>query len=594
MRCIFVFFLLLTPAALWAQSAEIESLLHNNAYLVGRGEDRDFERADKLALADLSKLISVTIQSSFLDIKIEENMEFSEFVESVIKSYSSAIFDGAERKTEQLRNGNYRVIRYILKTDKNKIFTQREAKIREYVRAARRAEDVNDFDIALRDYYWALVLLQSHPERNGIAVEIDGENRLLTVLLPGKIQDLLRGVKLTAENRTTGTENCMVYIAAENSRGRIENLNLKYYDGQEFIPACIKDGKGAIYLPLDYLSNVSSVNVSIDYQFNDQLGSIPLDEEVKMVAEQIFIPFDNQKNIDIGKAPQKARQPEIIKGESVGEEALIELTQELVDAIKSRNYESVKGLFSDAGYQQFMKIMNYGQVKLYEGEHEVKFVKFGDRTLIRSIPLVIQLTDKSKKVIYDAICPIVEKGMITWVNFTIDDRDAADAIERGEATGDLDERLLCLTFMEYYKTVFSLKDLQRVADIFRDDAVIFVGYPKGTTPVSQDLGEAIAKAIDMKDFELVRLSKSEYLDRLEKKAFRNPFVNIHFSELEVARRSSTKPIFAIQLHQDYYSTNYADQGWLLIFTDNSDTTQPQIFFRCWQPKKFLDISDIKL
>jgi hypothetical protein len=238
--------------------------------------------------------------------------------------------------------------------------------------------------------------------------------------------------------------------------------------------------------------------------------------------------------------------------------------------------------------------MNYGKVKLYEGEHSIEFVPFGDRMLIRSIPLVIQLTDRSKKVIYDAICPIVEDGKVSWINFTIADREAEDLIASGEAVGDLSERLLCLTFMEYYKTVFELKDIKRVSDIFRDDAVIFVGYPKGTAPVPKYLGEAIQKSVDMKDFELIRLSKSEYLDRLEKKTFTNPFVNIHFSDMTFSRRASTKPIYAIQLHQDYYSTNYADQGYLLLFTDNSDSTQPKIFFRCWQPKKFLDISDIKI
>lgn len=591
MKNLIIFILFMFPLVLLAQPAGIESILNNDAYLVGRGEDRNFERADQLALADLSRLISVTIQSSFLDVQRESNLELSEFAESVIKTYSSSIIDGAERKTEQLRNGDYRVIRYLLKADKNKIFRQREAKIREYVKTGSRAEDVNNFDIALRNYYWALVLLQSHPERNEIFAEVGGESKLLTVFLPARIQDLLRGVKLKAANRTEGDENCVINISAENNRGCIGNLNLKYFDGEEFIPASVKDGKGAIYLPKNYLDNVSVINAIIDYQFNDQLGSIPLDEEVKMVAEQIFIPFDNQKNISIGNAPQKALKPEI---QSIDDDELIQMTQDLVDAIKSRNFASVREQFSDQGYEQFLQLMNYGEVRLYEGRHSIKFVRFGDRILIRTIPLVIQLTDRSQKVVYDEISPIVENGRIVWTNFTINDRDAEDAINRGTQMGDLNERLLCLTFMEYYKTIFALKDIQRISDIFRDDAVIFVGYAKGSAPVPQYLGDAIHKSVSLEDFELIRLSKSEYLERLEQKAFRNPFVNIQFSELEVDRRSAAKPIFAIQLRQDYYSTNYADKGYLLLFTDNSDSSQPKIFFRCWQPKKFLDIYDIKI
>jgi len=82
------------------------------------------------------------------------------------------------------------------------------------------------------------------------------------------------------------------------------------------------------------------------------------------------------------------------------------------------------------------------------------------------------------------------------------------------------------------------------------------------------------------------------MQRLEQIAFRNPFVNIQFSELEIVRRSDSPPVFGIQLRQNYYSTNYADEGYLLLFTDNSDTNAPKIFFRCWQPEKFLEISDL--
>lgn len=594
MRFFIFIAIILCAFVVTAQPSKLDDILNNDAYLVGMGEDRDYERADKLALADLSRLISVNVESSFLDLQSETNLELSTFTESLIKTYSTAIFDGAERYTEPLSEGGYRVYRYILKSDRNKIFGQREAKIRQYVTLAGRAEDVNDYDIALRDYYWALVLLQSHPDRGGISMEIGGESKLLTVYLPAKVQDLLRDVRIKVENRTSGGDNSALYVNAENSRGKINNLNLKYFDGEEFIPARIKDGKGALHLPNAYLENVNEVRLTIDYVFRDQLGAIPLDEEVKMVSEQIFIPFDNQKTISHGAAPNEPVEPVISRsGNLESDDELVDLTQNLVSAVKTRDFDSVKDYFSEQGYEQFLKIMNYGKVSLYEGQHSVNFVRFGDRILIRSIPLVIQLTDRSKKVIYESICPIVEDGKITWVNFTINDQDAQDAIERGESVGDLEERLLCLTFMEYYKTVFTLKDLGRVSDIFSDDAVIFVGYAKGTAPVPKYLGEAIAKSIDMKDFELIRLSKSEYLERLEQKAFKNPFVNIHFSELEVARRSPTKPIFAIQLHQDYYSTNYADQGYLLIFTDNSDTTQPKIFFRCWQPKKFLNIGDLQ-
>ena len=290
--------ILIIPAMLFAQATGIDNLLNNPDYLVGLGEVENFEQADEKALANLSQLISVSVQSSFIDIQRESGTELSEFTEQVIKTYSAAIINGAERKTE-LKGNKYRVIRYILKADKNKIFAEREAKILEYVKTGIRAEDVNNFDIALRNYYWALILLRSHPNNKAIYFkESVDDSVLLTVFLPDHIRNLLREVRLKAENFTKGENNYVIYISAENNKGKISNLNLKYYDGAEFIPASLKDGKGAIFLPRDYFQNIDAVTVIIDYEFKDLLGSIPQDEEVKLVSEYVLIPrFDNQKKM---------------------------------------------------------------------------------------------------------------------------------------------------------------------------------------------------------------------------------------------------------------------------------------------------------
>ncbi len=592
MRHLFVTVFLIFPALVFAQSAEIQALIDNDDYLAGQGRDRNLDRADRRALADLSSLISVTVKSEFRMVTQELNLDLDEFTESIIETYSSAVFTGAERKSDILKNGEYLVVRYIKKTEAGRIFDERREQIKAYVKAGRRAEDVNNFDVALRNYYWALVLLKSHPEQNSIYYKEGADSALLTIELPEKIRGLLRGVRLEAENVTSGANYKVINISAENDRGAIANLNLKYFDGEEFFPAVIKDGKGALCVPIDYLDNVGEINATIDYEFNEVLGGRALNEDVKAVIEQIFIPFDNQKTISVRSAPDKALRPEIKSEEDAATDELIRIAGGLVRAIKNRDFESIRDDFSEEGFEQFMKIMNYGKVRLYEGEHEIKFVKYGQSVLIRTIPLTIQLTDRSRKVIHDDVCPIVEDGKIVWTNFALNDHEAQDAIRRGEKMGDLDERLTCLTFMEYYKTIFALKEIQRIADIFRDDAIIFVGRPVGRTPVPKHLGEAVKKVVHLKDYELVKYNKEEYLKNLESKVFVNPFVNIQFSEMDIDRRSAEKPVFGIQLRQDYYSTNYADAGYLLLYTDNSDSSQPKIFFRCWQPEKFVDMYDV--
>ncbi len=592
----FVIYILIFP--MLAIASDMDIILKSNAYLVGRGENVDFDRADQRALADLISQISVTVESEFKDVIRETDKDLKSFAESIVTSYSSAILANVEKKTDKLKNGAWVVYRYIKKADKNKIFRLRKEKIIYYVKTGLRAKDVNDFDIALKSLYWALILLKSHPEKNEIYYSDGEEKHPLNILLPVEIKGMLDVVKLNVSNIVESSGSNAVYIKAFNDKGRINNMKLKYFDGESMIPANIKDGKGAIYLPSNYCKSVAEVDAAVDYMFNDLLGDNPEDEEVKMVSGYISIAFDNNKSISLKKAPKKSVQPEIQKTENRGEEELASITQALLDAIKTRNFRAVEEYFSPEGYRQFKNIMNYGKVRLFEGEHSIHFVPFGDRMMIRSIPIVTQLTDRHKRVVHDDIVPIIEDGKIVWTNFAINDRDAQDAIERGEQCEDLQERLTCLTFMEYYKTIFALKDLAKITEVFTDDAVIFVGYVKNTEEIDPKLKDLVRANLSEENFEKQRLTKTDYINRLRTKAFVNPFVNIQFSDMEIIRRSETPPIFGIQLYQDYYSTNYADTGYLMLLTDNTHPKEPRIFFRYWQPERITDkaftVGDFKL
>ena len=42
--------------------------------------------------------------------------------------------------------------------------------------------------------------------------------------------------------------------------------------------------------------------------------------------------------------------------------------------------------------------------------------------------------------------------------------------------------------------------------------------------------------------------------------------------------------YAIQIKQDYYSSNYGDSGYLFLYVDMNDPDNPVIKVRTWQPK----------
>ena len=137
--------------------------------------------------------------------------------------------------------------------------------------------------------------------------------------------------------------------------------------------------------------------------------------------------------------------------------------------------------------------------------------------------------------------------------------------------------------MEYYKTAYCLKRIDYLESIFDENALIIVGK---VLKKAKQL-EGVYYNLDANKIEYIRLSKYEYLDRLKRVFASNEFVNIHFQDNEVKRKADEK-VFGIQISQYYYSTNYADKGYLFLMVDLKDSLNPKIYVRTWQPEKDSD------
>ena len=86
----------------------------------------------------------------------------------------------------------------------------------------------------------------------------------------------------------------------------------------------------------------------------------------------------------------------------------------------------------------------------------------------------------------------------------------------------------------------------------------------------------------------IKLTKQEYLDRLRMVFKSNEVVNIQFDENTVKKARPDSKIYGIQIAQNYYSTSYADKGYLFLMIDLNDSLNPKIYVRTWQPTKNSD------
>jgi len=168
---------------------------------------------------------------------------------------------------------------------------------------------------------------------------------------------------------------------------------------------------------------------------------------------------------------------------------------------------------------------------------------------------------------------------ISSLSFALSDVAIGDIVNKPTGFGTLDEKYFLISFMEHYKTAFALKRLDYIESIFADEALIIVGH-------------VVEKVRDVENpwlnHDVVRFntqSKQQYLSNLAANFRRNEFINIRFEDNIVRKTERDDKIYGIQIAQHYYSSTYADKGYLFLMIDLSDTLNPLIYVRTWQPEK---------
>lgn len=604
-----VLLILCSSIYMFAQISAEELINNEDKYIWGKGTGSTLEEADLLAMKNLNESISCEIKSSFVE-QVDElrkktgNQEvitLEEYASRVVETTASNFIKNAERLTHVYdpANNYFEVFRYIRREDKDAIFESRKERAKEYRGRAEEGFEVLDINQVLIDYYSSLLLVNSHPDRDKIRVKQEnGVQKNLKLLIEKKLKNTLLGVTVFSESVKEMGNYYRMNIRATYDGKNISLLYFQYFDGNNVIKGSISDGVGAI----DIYRGYYEANTKFDLDLYFGKGKLDktqlIDEELQSLEDFLYSDnFPNRKKI---YKPSKEMQNLVVEAEEFNELALQHpvskprkqdinhIMEEIVDAMRVRDYNGVRNYFTDRGFDQFMEIMNYGEVSVFEDEYQIRLVEIGNRTQVRSIPAMFKLKEPgNNKLFSEKLCFLFEDNKICWINFALEDHYIEDAIRRNQYTNDFHERLSGINFMEYYNTIFNLKQIDLINTIFADSAQIFVGYVKESEQLNSSLSNDLNLSLGNKKYEIERYSKSEYIGRLRDHVFpKNKYIHLGFKDMLLRRRSEERAIYAISLHQDYYSSTYSDSGYLMLLIDFENEAEPQIFFRYWQPEKF--------
>lgn len=597
-KTIWMILMLLLPFTSLAQTAEerAEQMKANAEYICGEGWGDTYNSADQAALADLISKISLNISNSF-EIKEEEFNTNSSFdsktaITSVMNSYAQATltntFNLVISNTPQTH-----VLRYIRKSEVNKIFDERKEKVFDYVRSAMRAEEKAKIDDALRNYYWAFAMVRSLQYPNSVKMTIDGVQRLLVTWIPQQIEEIMSNLSTKIASKDGNEINLFIKYKGEP----VTSLDYTYFDGQTWSNLySAKDGMGIVELRPGV--EINSLQLKYEYEYADQCQ---IDKELESVM-QLFkgTSFKNASvyinNLDKKSAVSSEAKKEFeksVKTESAAnletlskvenEKELAGIMTRVINAIKAKDYDSVSDCFSEDGLEMYKKLLNYGQARLL-GDPQFSFYTMGKRVICRSIPMAFSFKNNRRKFVEDVTFTFDENKKIECVAFGLGSQAKTDIFNKGVGAWSDYAKMVIATFLENYKTAFALKRLDYLESVFDDNATIITGHIIKKAPKVAMEGESFINS-NNKLIKYTRQTKSEYMRKLKMCFQSNQFINIRFADNDVVKMGAGGETYGIQIKQDYYSTNYGDHGYLFLMVDFNDPDNPSIKVRTWQPDR---------
>ena len=582
MKNIFLFINFLIVIAINLNGQDINEVKSKNSqYLWGEGSGKTLKQADREALSMLIDQIQTQVKSSFEQQFTEQNGKIDEKVKSIVQTYSNATLKNTERLIVS-NEPEAKVFRYIKREEIAKIFESRKNKILEFVENANYSTERLQIADALRYYYWAYVLLRSHPDYNSMKrINSNGKTEILSVYLPLQIRNLLSGIKINIVNTKQNEDYVNYTISIKYNNKPVTNFSYSFWDGVNYsYLITAKDGIGIIEFPSKEIVNELKIKAeyafegesSIDMELHDAMSAI--EDEITFKEAYISVNKDNE----IEKTPPNEKVS--VFKEVKEKEDYLTIMQKVEKSIQTKNYTSVENSFTSQGFEMFQKLVGYGQAKILVTPI-YNLMGYGNTVLCRSLKMSFYFPTNNRKFVEDVVFSFNSDKKIESLTFGLNQNTLQDILTPDKPWSD-ELKVIIVNFLENYKTAYALKRMDYIEQIFSDDAIIITG----SIVKIKNTGE-----VKYKENKIVRYNiqtKEQYLKNLRFCFNSNEFINLRFNESNIRKSARGEEVYGIQLKQDYFSSNYGDSGYLFLLVDLKDPKEPVIHVRTWQPEKNAD------
>lgn len=596
---------IISVIAILAHAESWDYIRTSGEYYYGIGVAATEEEADKAAMANLVSQIATNVSADFTQIDDvttrNGNVDHKSRVLSCVKTYSQTTLTNATKWGPEGKAPNLTVRRYMKKSELARIFDNRIAKAKNMLAIADECLDNKKIDMALQYYYWAYSLIRSVQFPNEVK---DEKGRIIVDWIPVKIDQILSDINVNFDKKDGDYIDLLFHYKGEP----VSSLEFSYSDGRTICQGLAKDGRGMIEMLPGYETDIYHLDIEYEYkgqargdaEMESVLGVITPKvfpkAEVKVVARHPDSGITNNSKSNV--AEQSSRLPRYVEIANDGSTGLsnslkdIDFQKQSIDgivrAISNRSYSDAHRYFTVEGLGMFNRLTGYGKSRILDTSNIRYYKGLNGRTIARGLKMSFSFDGRRKKTfVEDVSFTFDENNKIETVAFGLGDM-AESGIFNSKAKWSDDVREIIVSFMENYKTAYSLERLDYLRDIFDDEAVIIVGnvVRKHTANVKPMDGMSISlKGQDVIKYN--RYTKDDYITHLSRCFNRNDFINLRFTnhQIQWLEKYNDQAIFAINIRQEYNSSTYADDGYLFLLVDMTKPEEPLIKVRTWQPNE---------
>ena len=202
---------------------------------------------------------------------------------------------------------------------------------------------------------------------------------------------------------------------------------------------------------------------------------------------------------------------------------------------------------------------------------------------VRNVPVFMNEAPKEDQY-QELVLVFNNSGTIDNIYISMESNRYTKIMEQGKDVKEFTRRQIIIDFVENFRTAYNRKDINFLAKVFSEDALIISGKVIKVKPMPIDNG-VLQGQMSTEKITYQKQTKTEYISKMKRIFAKNSYMNIKFSEIEVKRHGKYPDIYGVNLKQNWGSALYSDVGYLFLMIDFSDDNNPLIHVRTWQPEK---------